>query len=46
MKKLMLAMMPGAAFALHGALKDDLPADYGLKEELTSQMGPKVLENK
>ena len=40
MKKLMLAMVLGAAFALQGALKDELPDDYGLKVDLTSATEP------
>ena len=41
MKKLMmLAMMLGVTCALQGALKDDIPDDYGLKEDLTGQTAP------
>ena len=41
MKKLMmLAMMLGVTCALKGALKDDIPDDYGLKEDLTGQTAP------
>ena len=41
MKKLMMLMAAsGVICALQGALKDDIPDDYALKEDLTGQTAP------